>query len=180
MGARLLEIVESIEASRARVLGAVEGLDQAALDRRTDPDAWSIGEILHHLQLVERFVARLLEKQLTRAQRTGVPADTGTGSALASLDPFSIETAPERITAPAGFVPSRGAGRGELLDSLAASHAALLQQINRAQSIDLARIHFPHPVLGMLDMYQWILYVGQHELRHLHQIERTTRRERSQ
>jgi hypothetical protein len=27
-------------------------------------------------------------------------------------------------------------------------------------------------VLGRIDMYQWLLYVAQHELRHLHQIER--------
>lgn len=30
-----------------------------------------------------------------------------------------------------------------------------------------------HPLLGELDLYQWLIFVGQHEGRHKKQIERT-------
>jgi hypothetical protein len=173
MGSRLQEIIITVEASRARLLDAVSGLDQAALDRRLSDDTWSVGEILHHLMLMETSVTRLLERQVTRAARHGLPPDTSEGSILSSLDRFSIETAPDKIVAPEGFVPTRGLPREELLDGLASSRAALLSKAARAGSFDLAQLHFPHPVLGRLDMYQWVLYLGQHELRHLHQIERT-------
>jgi hypothetical protein len=29
---------------------------------------------------------------------------------------------------------------------------------------------YPHPLVGMLNLYQWILFVGQHEGRHSEQI----------
>ena len=73
---------------------------------------------------------------------------------------------------PAGFVPSRGLSGQALLDGLSGSRSALLAEVARAAAHDLSRLTFPHPVLGRLDMYQWLLYTAQHELRHLHQIER--------
>jgi hypothetical protein len=173
MGKRLQEIIENIQASRERLLEAVSGLDQDAFNRRPSADTWSVGEILHHLQLMETSVTRILEKQVTRGLAGGLPTDTSTGSVLGTLDQFSVETAAERIVAPQGFVPTRGLDRKELLDGLASSRAALLRETARAGSVDLGQLHFPHPVLGRLDMYQWVLYLGQHELRHLHQIERS-------
>jgi DinB superfamily len=173
MGSRFQEIIITIEASRARLLNAVSGLDQAALDRRPADGTWSVGEILHHLMLMETSVTRLLERQVTRAAQHGLLPDTSNASMLSSLDRFSIETAPEKIVAPQGFIPTHGLPRAELLDGLASSRAALLREAVRADSFDLAQLHFPHPVLGRLDMYQWVLYLGQHELRHLHQVERT-------
>ncbi|MEA2712972.1 MAG: hypothetical protein QOK27_933, partial [Gemmatimonadales bacterium] len=34
----------------------------------------------------------------------------------------------------------------------------------------LGGLTFSHPLLGSLDLYQWILFVGQHEARHAAQI----------
>ena len=39
--------------------------------------------------------------------------------------------------------------------------------------IDLSAIKRPHPVLQDIDMYQWALFVPQHEERHRKQMERT-------
>jgi hypothetical protein len=39
--------------------------------------------------------------------------------------------------------------------------------------VDLSAIKRPHPVLHDLDMYQWALFVAQHEERHRRQMERT-------
>ena len=91
---------------------------------------------------------------------------------MARLDPFEVEQSRERIATPAGFVPTRGLARQDLLNGLADSRAALLSGVGRAAAHDPGRLTFPHPVLGRLDLYQWLLYVAQHELRHLNQIER--------
>ena len=37
----------------------------------------------------------------------------------------------------------------------------------------LEKVVAPHPRLGTLDMYQWLVFLGRHESRHLAQIERT-------
>jgi hypothetical protein len=44
--------------------------------------------------------------------------------------------------------------------------------MEEADGIDLGLLQFPHPVLGRIDMYQWILYLGKHERRHIAQIAR--------
>ena len=39
-----------------------------------------------------------------------------------------------------------------------------------ADGLALGMITHVHPVLGEIDLYQWILFVGQHEARHVAQI----------
>jgi hypothetical protein len=169
---RLQELVHALQAARSRLLEAVAGLDQARLDAAPADGQWSIGEILHHLQLIEGSVARVLARQVQRAEKTGDGPDPRQDSVLASLDRFDIERSPEKIDAPSGFLPRRGFSLQELRDGLADSRAALFSEVARAGAHDLSRLTFPHPVLGRLDMYQWLLYCAQHELRHLHQIQR--------
>jgi len=170
---RLREIVDVLTTARSRLLGAVAGLDQARLDAAPSSGEWSIGEILHHLQLIEGSVVRVLARQLERAEKSGGGPDPLDDSILGSLERFDVEHSSEKISAPSGFIPRHGLSRQELLEGLADSRAALLAEVEKAGAHDLSRLTFPHPVLGRLDMYQWLLYVGQHELRHLHQIERT-------
>lgn len=172
MNPRLEEIVKDIEAARSELITMVSDLDESATGARAAPEQWSIGEIMHHLVLMENLVTTLLEKQIPRAKERGIGADTSTESLVHSLDRFSIETAADKLTAPQSVVPAQGLTRGELLSLLSASRARLKRAISEADGIDLGQMHFPHPVLGRLDMYQWILFVGKHERRHLAQIAR--------
>jgi hypothetical protein len=172
MNPRLKEIVDEVEAARSELVHVVSDLDESRTGARADPGQWSIGEILHHLFLIESQVTTLLEKQITRAKDRGIGADRSTESLIHSLDRFSIETVIDRIAAPQSVVPAQGLTRRELLALLSDSRAKLLQAISEADGIDLSRMQFPHPVLGRIDMYQWILYVGKHERRHIAQIAR--------
>jgi hypothetical protein len=40
-----------------------------------------------------------------------------------------------------------------------------------ASGLALGGIVYPHSMLGALTLYQWILFLGQHELRHAKQIQ---------
>ena len=42
-----------------------------------------------------------------------------------------------------------------------------------ADGLALGEIKHDHVVLGELDLYQWLIFLGQHEARHTKQIERT-------
>jgi hypothetical protein len=42
--------------------------------------------------------------------------------------------------------------------------------MDEAADVDLGRLRFPHPVLGRIDMYQWIPYIGKHEMRQIERI----------
>src|SRR5208283_3158945 len=172
MNPRLEEVVKEIEAARSELIHMVSDLDESATAARAAPGQWSIGEIMHHLVLMENLVTTLLEKQIPRAKDRGIAPDTSTESLVHGLDRFSIETVVDKLTAPRSVVPVQGLTSGELLSLLSDSRAKLKRAIGEADGIDLSQMHFPHPVLGRLDMYQWILFVGKHERRHIAQIAR--------
>ena len=170
---RLSEIVDALQAARSRLLDGVGSLSQEDLDTASSTGSWSAGEILHHLQLIELAVSRVIGRLLEQAAREGLHPDPRTDSVLGSLDQFSIESSTQKIVAPAPFTPLKGSPKQALFDGLAASRAALLAVVEKAGAFDLSRLTFPHPVFGRIDGYQWLLYLAQHELRHLHQIERS-------
>ena len=61
----------------------------------------------------------------------------------------------------------------EALDGLESSREALRAAVVSASGLSLGEIKHTHPILGELDLYQWLIFVGQHEGRHKKQIERT-------
>jgi uncharacterized damage-inducible protein DinB len=54
------EIFDDIDGTRTRLLESVEGLSDGQQNFRPAPEKWSVAEILEHLSIVERRVARLL------------------------------------------------------------------------------------------------------------------------
>ena len=42
-----------------------------------------------------------------------------------------------------------------------------------ANGLAIGEIKHTHAILGELDLYQWLIFLGQHERRHTRQIERT-------
>lgn len=59
------DLVERYKAGAKAVASAVSDLDDAALDRRPTPDAWSAREIVHHLADMEMTAAIRLRRLLT-------------------------------------------------------------------------------------------------------------------
>ncbi len=68
MNYRLSEIVNEIEDARRTLLNTVEGLSQKEFDEQPVPGKWSVGEILHHIYLMETQVTKLLAKQVEKAR----------------------------------------------------------------------------------------------------------------
>jgi len=75
-----------------------------------------------------------------------------------------------RIEARENNQPVRGLDSEAALAELDAARDALLAVVAEAQRVDLSSAVQPHPVFGALNGYQWIAFVGGHELRHTDQI----------
>jgi hypothetical protein len=164
------EIYEHIDRTRARLVAAVEGLSEEQQAYSPAPDRWSVAALVEHLSIVEGNVARLLEKLLGKAE------ESGAGGAIPdAFDPVSIEEFVERSRGVKFEAPERIRPTGlPLADSLARlseSRAALHALRPRVERADGRVLRFPHPAWGPLDLYQWLLFVGAHEDRHLAQIE---------
>ena len=77
------------------------------------------------------------------------------------------------MQAPETVRPRANADINEALAGLESSREALRAAAVAASGLSLGEIKHTHPFLGELDLYQWLIFVGQHEGRHKKQIERT-------
>ncbi|HEX8432242.1 MAG TPA: DinB family protein [Longimicrobium sp.] len=171
MQRKLAEVAAELDRTRAVVLANFDGLDQDALDRRPAESAWSVGEAAHHLSLVERGVVRLLGPLLHSAIAAGLPpAPADAESVVGSLDRFRIEERRRRVDARESAIPTHGLPRAELLAALAASRAGLMELVDAAAPHDVSGVVHKHPALGDLNLYEWFVFVGKHELRHAAQM----------
>lgn len=166
------EIYEHIDRTRARLVAAVEGLSEEQQTSSPAPDRWSVAQLVEHLSIVEGNVATLLDRLLGKAAGPDVAAAPAPDL---FADPVSIEEFVERSRGVRLEAPERVRPAGlPLADSLARlkeSRAALHALRPRVERADGRALRFPHPAWGPLDLYQWLLFVGAHEDRHLAQIE---------
>ena len=170
MHPRLAELLAYTDAQRAVLLDAVATVPEPLRERRPEPEAWSVAEILEHLHLTEQGIAWIINWHVGEAKAAGAAPEQETGSLLGSLDVFRI---PERIVpvASPGIVRPRGAmNAAQAIAALGESRQALTAAAAAGDGLALGTITYTHIVLGALNMYQWLLFVGQHEARHAVQI----------
>ena len=173
MHPRIGGIAAFLEGTRARVVAAALTLSPEDSARRPWPDAWSADEILTHLGLVEPGIAKLVGKSVRLAREAGLSRETSEETVLHLLDGRRIERAETRWVAPEFVEPRAALPRDEALAALARSRDLLTAVLAGVDGWALAEVVAPHPILGPFNMYEWLLFVGKHELRHLAQLERT-------
>lgn len=170
MHPRLAELLDYLDAQRAAVLDAAAALPAERWSIRPAPDRWSVSEVCWHLQRVERGVAKLIAKRTAEARAAGHPDEKENGSVLGALDGRGVADRRVRIEAPSFISPTETPDAAFVQRELDESRASLRAAVAQADGLALGSITHPHPVLGEIDLYQWILFVGQHEARHAGQI----------
>ena len=167
-------IRDELERSRNALIREALLIHDDAFDTRPSEDMWSAGEILDHLKWTEERVTGLIVKvsaATTRdADARGPRSVPAPHDLLQSVDSLFATKAAGRIVSP--HTPARTAERADAIASLRDSRVRLLRAIDRMQDVDLTGVVYPHPALGDLDMYQWLLFVARHEDRHRAQLER--------
>lgn len=170
MNHKVQEIVTEIEAARQSLYDAVATLNQTQMDFKPTPERWSISEVLSHLNKVERGLPKLYSMMLQKLAAAGWQPETA-GSMLDSLDHAQLDVATQKFQAPERVLPQTGLAKAEILAALQQSRQAIVDAVAPAGDYDLSGVTWPHPALGDINFYQWILFVGKHEQRHLGQIE---------
>jgi hypothetical protein len=85
------------------------------------------------------------------------------------MDAFRVGDRNRKHEVPDRVKPSGGWSRERSLEALRSSRAELGEAIRVADGLALGTVRFTHLRFGELDLYQWILFIGQHEARHLSQ-----------
>lgn len=167
---RLTELLAYIEQERADLQAAVQLVPAGQRGLHPVENCWSVAEILEHLATVEHGVSRLFEKRLAEARANGLGAELDTSPILPRLDRSRVLDRTRPITAPERVRPSGTMDAESAWTALTASRQQFLTVLRSADGLALGEIVHPHPVLGDIDFYGWIAFIGAHENRHAQQI----------
>lgn len=175
MHPRLDEIVRYIDARRAALEKAALTLPYDQWVNRPAEDSWSVAQVFDHLHLSEAGTARLLAKRIARAKEAGLGPERSTESLMHSLEFFPVVDGPKR-QAPEIVVPRADVRAPEVHDALRRSRSDLHAALRAGDGLALAEVTATHPALGVINVYQWVLFIGQHEERHTRQVAEIVRR----
>jgi hypothetical protein len=160
--------VAELEVSRQRLLAALEDLTEEEWRSRPSPERWSIAECAEHITAAELPLAKFLAVSATaepsEEQRLEIRGKDGFVRRFLR-DRSQRGEAPERIR-PKG----RFATREETIRAFEDRRSANLAYVR--ETSDPLRDRFaPHPFAGVIDGYQWVLFLSAHTDRHAEQIE---------
>jgi hypothetical protein len=170
----LAELQAELDRTRDGLLAAVARVPAELAALRPSADRWSVAEVVEHLRIVEDRTGRLLGKLGMQAE--GLGPEQSSDSLLSGLDRYGLNSPKRRLVSPDAVAPTGNVPLGDGLAGLAGSRRTLLELIHRVSGRALAELAAPHPLLGRLNFYEWLLFLAQHEERHTGQIRETARR----
>lgn len=178
MAGRFVDVLDTNAAERRRLVALVEGLPQSAADWRPGPDDWSIGEVAHHVILAEESMRTAVERSVARhaaGKRFEPMPDAERALPFAELAARRGTPATAPLKHPEIVTPTRGRAVGDLVLELERG-AAVSRAVFEALDPDLLRrLTCPHPLFGVLTLYQWVELIGSHDRTHADQIARVRR-----
>ena len=170
MNPRIEALIEFVDAERAQLLAAVETVPPSKRNAQPPGGGWSVALVLEHLHAVERGIVRMLGLKIGELRAKGVTADHA-DAPIVHLDRlFGTRDRSRRIEAPERIQPRGALDAGAARAALAETRAALRETLRAGADVALARATHVHPVLGEMDLEQWVLFIGYHEARHADQI----------
>jgi len=181
MHPQLTAIVADFERAQARLHRLVERVPADKWGARADPQSWSVGECVAHLNLTSRAFLPLIRRGLDDARTLGLPAPARYRRDLVGWLLTKVVGPPSPLmrrfskvkTSPA-FVPSGGAPREATVaefDALQQEQIALTREGN---GLPLERVRVPSPFDARVqyNLYSALLVLPAHQHRHIEQAER--------
>jgi hypothetical protein len=161
--------LKSLQSTHDAFLQSIAGLSEKQWRFKPAPDRWSVAEVSEHIAVAESSIFGFVQKQIVTS-----PAAPEKRAEAAGKDEIILTKVPDRshkVQAPEFLKPTnRWATEADVIKAFEDSRRTTMDYV-RTTNDDL-RDHFgPHPVLGPLDAYQWILLISAHSERHTKQIE---------
>lgn len=170
MQPRITEVLTYLDTRRAALESTLAEVQPALRELRPSPESWSVAEVIQHLALTEGRVTEVVAHCIDRVLQADVGPESETSPVGTSFDIGRVLDRSRPVVAGESVLPR------ELLDANAAwerlerCRTRLRELVISADGLALAKVTAPNRVLGPLDGYQWILFVGAHEARHTEQI----------
>ncbi len=168
MHAITLELLGYFDEQRSVLKSAFESVPQEMRDQQPAPDRWSTANIIEHLAIVETRVAGFLSQRIAEA-RAGLEPETLTGPILPTIDYKRVHDRSNRVKAPETAIPT-GLDSVSAWAALESAGLKMRAMIESGDGLALSSLTHPHPRLGPMSVYEWVAFMGAHEVRHAEQI----------
>jgi hypothetical protein len=152
------EALTVFRASAGRFAAALVDMSDATWVFKPSRSVWSMAEVIEHVTMTDRGIRGLASSVLR-------PFETGEHSAI---DDAAIATIfdgdgppPPDAQEPSGTWTNRADAIGQFTD---ASDA--LAAWYESTDADLRSLTYPHPIFGLLDGVQWLLFAASHHDNH--------------
>ena len=144
---------------------SVAGVGDDICGRKSPAGDWSVLDIVEHLAIVEVFTLRSIRTRILEG--TPVAANPERDATIARM----VEMGAHKVVSPE---PVRPKGRYKTIEeAVEAFQRARQKTIEYVRDTEdpIRERALPHPALGALDGYQWIVFLAAHSARHARQIE---------
>jgi len=162
--------MSSLHATRKLFLDSTAGMSQEQWNWKASPERWSAAECAEHIAVTEDFITGLVKQILqtpaTPEKRIPVADARAKDEKLVA----SVSDRSTKVNAPEQLRPThRFKTPADAIAHFKTTRDSNIHYVMITDS-DL-RAHFaPHPLLGPLDLYQWMLLTSAHTERHTKQL----------
>lgn len=157
-------IVDHLNRSRAKLLRAADVVPADQWSTRPSHDAWSAGELVAHLIMVERTIVGHADRIREKPPRP-TPLLKRFHLPLALVESRLI-----RRKTPIPLDANMLCEKEKMLAELRIIRERSLAFLAETEGRDLREYRWPHPFLGMLNTYEWFGMIASHEIRHTKQM----------
>ena len=157
------DAIVRFELSTRSFLDTLDGVSEPAWQLRPTGEAWSLAETVEHVVLANRLVRARLPQLLAAPLPPGTPRFDDAAISAGMFD--GARPPPTDLAEPKG----RFATRTEGIAALVQIHDELVAWAG-GTAADLRAYALPHPVFGVFDGVQWILFAAAHTDNHLPQL----------
>jgi hypothetical protein len=159
--------VKYLQETRQKFLKSIDGVSEEQWKFKAGPDRWSIAETAEHIGISETTILSLVAEKIVSAPaappETKVPPDQKIVDVI--TDRSGKAQAPEFLRP-----TNRWATRDALTKDFNTARDKTIDYVKTTQTNLRAHVA-PHPAMGAIDGYQWIMLLAAHSARHTAQIE---------
>ena len=162
-------LVQHLDTCHAHLRAAVQAVPFSARDQRPPGGGWSVAQVVEHLAHTDRLFTQLLAKYV--AELRGAPPDQVDAAGLLQRRRLvAVLDRNTKVESREWILPVQNWAIDEALRNLDDARKSLVRTIRSAEGVPLSTVSYPHFILGELNLYEWIGFLGYHEARHAAQI----------
>jgi hypothetical protein len=161
-------LMSHLHATRKQFLDALAQVSEAQWKWKPSAETWSVAEVAEHIALSEETLGAMVRKMVKGPAAPAEKLAAVKGKEERMLT--GIVDRSQKVQAPEMLKPvQRWKTKAELIAAFKKSRDENIAYIEQTGDELRTRL-MPHPALGDLDLYQWLLFVSGHSERHTLQL----------